>query len=113
MVIWARWGILGLLIPVALILIIQAVMVPKHTVDPKSPARANVTDESEAPPTEEEVAEKKVADRKRVADHLKAVKRARENAWGIGCLIAAGVLWPLGRWMNKTESRLLVDPQTG
>jgi hypothetical protein len=55
----------------------------------------------------------KAAQRKREAEHVKAVKRAQDNGFAVGCLIAAGVLWPLGRWMNTTETRLLVDAQTG
>lgn len=51
--------------------------------------------------------------RKREADRLKAVKRAEGNWYFVGSLLSAAAVWPLGRWMNRTESRHLVDPETG
>jgi hypothetical protein len=31
----------------------------------------------------------------------------------IGGLVSAAVLWPLGRWMNRSVDRTLVDQQNG
>ena len=32
---------------------------------------------------------------------------------GLGASWEGKILWPLGRWMNQTENRVFVDPQTG
>src|SRR5262245_54661690 len=105
MLIWNRWGILGVLIPLAFILITREVVVPAPPADSKPVNRAKGigdTDESATAPQSED---SKAADREKEADHLKAVKRAKDNAFGIGSLLAAVVLWPLGRRLNRTESR--------
>ena len=78
MIIWARWGILGLLIPCFAIIIAQAIVVP--IADPESPI---------------------------------ALKRAKDIGFAIGAVTAGVALWFLGRWMNRTESHMLIDPQTG
>jgi hypothetical protein len=118
MVIWTRWGILGLLIPMVLILIAQEAMKMTINDEPMPVKRAAIKEDSEVSPTDEEAqelrtAERKKAEQKRAADHLKAIKNAKDNGYGIGCLATAVVLWPLGRLMNKTETRLLIDQQTG
>ena len=77
MIIWARWGIFGLLIPCALIIAAIAVIPPTDPEDPIS------------------------------------VKRAKDIGFAIGSLVAAGIIWPLGLWMNRSESRILYDEQTG
>jgi len=113
MVIWARWGILGLLIPIIINLLSQAVLKPVLTPTLQPVKLAKPTEDTDDTPAAEDVKAFEAAKRKRDADHAKAMKRAEDKAFAIGCLISAVVLWPLGRWMNATESSLLVDVQTG
>src|SRR5829696_120221 len=112
MVIWTRWGILGLLIPVALIVIamIGAEAIAKQRMgseDRKPVKQAPTGDGMEETlpedPEEAKAVERKRADedRKRAAEHEKAVKRAKDTGYLIGGLASAAVLWPLGRRMNK------------
>jgi hypothetical protein len=39
----------------------------------------------------------------------------QEHGWpkAVAALVAALILWPLGRYMNRSEERNLVDPETG
>jgi hypothetical protein len=69
-------------------------------------------DAEEAPPPEHPE-ELRAAERKRAAERERTTKRAEGTGYLIGGLLSAAVLWPLGRWMNKSESRTLVDQQTG
>jgi hypothetical protein len=113
MVIWTRWGILGLLIPTALIVIaiIAAEIVAKHRMrgeDRKPVKQAQVADDAETPP-EVDPEEVKAAERKRAAEREKSIKRAKDTGYLIGGLASAVVLWPLGRFMNKGESRIFAD----
>ena len=117
MVISTRWGILGLIIPTALIVIaiIGAEIVAKHRMrgeDRKPVKQAQVTDDAQDP-LEEDPEEVKAAERRRVAEREKSTKRAKETGYLIGGLASAAVLWPLGRFMNKGESRILADQQSG
>ncbi|AMV29716.1 hypothetical protein VT84_35305 [Gemmata sp. SH-PL17] len=126
MVIWTRWGILGLLIPTVLIVIaiggaeavakqraIRALSAERKAVKQTQ----NDTDDAETPPPEEDPEEVKATELKRVAaraqERAKATKRANDVGYLIGGLVSAVVLWPLGRWMNKSETRTLADLQSG
>ena len=118
MVIWTRWGILGLLIPVALIVtaMISAEAIAKQRMgreDRKPVNRAPVADGAEEPPPEEDPEEAKAAERKRANDQDKAIKRAKDIGYLIGGLVSAAVLWPLGRWMNRSPVDTPYDPNTG
>jgi hypothetical protein len=77
MIIWSRFGIVALVIPIILILMAQSVVPPWSDHDPDS------------------------------------VKRAKSAGFTFGALFSAAVLWPLGRGMNMTERRKLIDPKTG
>jgi|GEM_PF-7001093 len=125
MVIWTRWGILGILIPT--VLIVLASIVAEKVAMLRLPAEARkpvkqvpvADDVEEAPPEKDpeevQAAERKRADedRQRVAAREKAVQRFKDTGYLIGGLVSAAVLWPLGRWMNKSETRTLVDQQSG
>lgn len=110
MVIWTRWGILGLLIPVALIVIAmigaEAVAKQRMGSDRKSVKQAPAADGAEETPPDDpeeaKAAERKRADedRKRAAERDKTIKRANDAGYLIGGLASAAVLWPLGRRMN-------------
>jgi hypothetical protein len=113
MVIWARWGILGLLIPAVFISVAISAMKPSQAADRQPVKEAKVAEEAEDPPPAENLEELKAAERKRAAERDKATKRAEGSGYLIGALVSAAVLWPLGRWMNKSESRTLVDQQSG
>ncbi len=122
MVIWTRWGILGLVIPTALIVLamIGAEKVATQRMrneDRKPVKQAPVADDAEETTPEkdsEEVKEEmKAAERKRAAERERVVKRAKNVGYLIGGLASAVVLWPLGRWMNKSEIHTFVDQQTG
>lgn len=112
MIIWSRWGILALLIPVLPILLAEGVM-ELSVSDDSPPVRAKIANDSDDTDVREKAEELKAAQRKREEEHLHAVTRAKRTGFGIGCLIGAAAIWPLGRWMNKPESRMLIDPQSG
>jgi hypothetical protein len=115
MVIWTRWGILGLLIPTALIVIAmigaEALAMQRMQGEDRKPAKqAQVANGVEETPAEEDPEEAKAAERKRADDERKrageqgkATKRTEDIGYLIGGLASAAILWPLGRWMNKGE----------
>ncbi len=95
MVIWTRWGILGLLIPVALIVIAmigaEAVAKQRMGSEDRKPVKQTQTADgaAEAPPEDPEeakAAERRQADeeRKRAAGRDKAMKRANDAGYLIG-----------------------------
>lgn len=107
MVIWARWGILGLIIPVALIVIAMsgAETIAKQRMrseDQKSVKKAPVADDAENDHDETCAIERKKDDnaRKQAIARAKTLKRAEHAGYLIGGLASAAVLWPLGRRMN-------------
>ena len=125
MVIWTRWGILGLLIPTALI-VIAMISAETYTKlrfagEGRKPVKqAPVADGTDEPPREDEAEEAKAAERqraeeeqKRAEDRDKAIKRAKDTGYLIGGVWSAALLWPLGRWMNASESRVLMDRPSG
>jgi outer membrane biosynthesis protein TonB len=112
MLIWSRLGILALLLPVPFIPVAEAVMVPKRTPAPKPPPKSE--DEAEDARTPEQIEEERLAEKlKREVAHQKAVEKAKGKAYGVALIAGAVVLWPLGRWMNRTETQHLLDPATG
>lgn len=117
MVIWTRWGILGLLIPTALIVIAligtETIAKQRMREENQKPAKpAQVADDAEeAPP--EDPKEVKAAERKRAAEREKMTKRVSDTGYLLGGIASAAILWPLGRWMNKSESGGLVEQQVG
>jgi len=116
MIIWSRWGIVALLVPVAFVLAAQAVAKAGAAGAPAPTKRAQPAAETTDSLTEEDIeaAEKLVADQKKsAAEREKATKRAMHNGYGIGCLLGGLALWPLGRWMNRTERGAAVDPYSG
>ena len=38
---------------------------------------------------------------------------AKHFGYSYGALVAALILWPLGRWMNRPETHHEIDPHTG
>jgi hypothetical protein len=115
MVIWTRLGILGLLIPTALIVLAmfgaEALAKQQARGEDRKPAKKapGADGAEETPPDDSEeakAAEQKRADdeRKRAAERERALKRANNTGYLIGGFASAVVLWPLGRWMNKSES---------
>lgn len=125
MVIWTRWGILGLLIPVAFIvtaMIGAEALAERQTRggDRKPVRQARVADGAEETLPEEDPEEAEAAARKRAADVRRqaaelgqASKRAKGTGYLVGGLASAAVLWPLGRRMNAGETRTVVDPRGG
>lgn len=116
MVIWTRWGILALLIPMAFILVAQAAVSSMRGEDRKTVKRVKPADESEGAgeaESSEELAALEVAEQKRLVEREKAVARSKKNGYAIGCFAAAVALWPLGRQMNASKFALVQDPQTG
>lgn len=113
MLIWSRLGILALLVPVPFIPVAEAVMVPKRAPAPK-PAPPKSEDEPADERTPEQIEEDARAERQKLeAAHQKAVQKAKGKAYGAALLAGAVALWPLGRWMNRTETQHLMDPATG
>ncbi len=107
MIIWARWGILGLVIPIAFILIAQSLLKPREPLAVHRP----VDPENDSPVDDPMKA--KADKRARDDERLLAERRAEEIGFGIGGLLGAAVLWPLGVWMNRTETLRFVDQPSG
>jgi hypothetical protein len=112
MVIWSRLGILGLIIPTVFIVIAMIACEPPKTENPKPVKPAKVADDAEETPAEDPVA-LKTAELKRAVEREKAIKRTEATGYLIGSLVSAAVLWPLGRWMNKSEVHMSADQQIG
>lgn len=113
MVIWARWGILGVLAPLAFILAAQSIATPPTADEPRPPRRVSGTD-PEGETAAAAAAEGATARRReQEAERRREGKRAKANGFGVGSLLAAGALWPLGLWLNRTDTRTLVDQQSG
>jgi hypothetical protein len=118
MVFYSRWGILGLLIPCA---IIVAAMIVSESFSNKPLNRENQKSTFQDLEVDQEDSEEAITDklkrireeRQRSAEILEAEKNAKGTGYLIGGLLSAAVLWPLGRWMNKRETCAMVDQQTG
>lgn len=113
MLIWSRWGILGLLIPFVPIIIAHEIVKAQQAEKRKALKSTPASDVKEKPPTPEEAEALNQAQWLLEIDQQIADKRAENLGFAIGSLIGAVVLWPLGRWMNTPGSRTIVDLQTG
>lgn len=111
MLIWSRGGILGVIIPVGLMFAARATLEPSRPAGLNPPVHVAGAEDTYDDPTEEQTEAKRAAERKREADHLQDVKFAKQIGYFIGCIVGAAILFPLGRWLNRTETRVLTDPQ--
>jgi hypothetical protein len=115
--IWSRWGILAIGIPIILAVVFGFVCEAVVSLSADRP-RPTVRESSEADEADQEAIAKRIEDlkaaqREEEANFGRATHRAKGFGFKLGLLAAAGVLWPLGRWMNQSETRMLFDPQSG
>lgn len=114
---WSRWGILAIGIPILLAVVFGFVCEAAVSLSTDRP-RPMAKESSDADDVDQQAIAKRIEDlkaaqREEAADFARAAHRAKGFGFKLGLLAAAGVLWPLGRWMNQTETRTLIDPQSG
>lgn len=123
MLIWSRWGILAILIPAVLLGVCRYVSttITKDVIEfnEEPPRRTKTPPVPDDELTEEQIAEREAAAKEQIVKELQAAEnRTRQiKRWGdlgmaIGMLLGSMILWPLGTWMNKSETRMLIDAET-